>query len=171
MGANFSSAYDDKWLPTHTNEPAPIKKVEARGFPTNTNESAPIKKVEARGFPTITNESAPAKKGQVITFRSSSKWKIHFEASKQTSKLIVIDFTASWCGPCQYMQPAINEFAEKYTDVEFIKIDVDELHDVAEEFGVQAMPTFILIKKGKEVDKVVGAKKDDLQKKIEKHRL
>lgn len=43
--------------------------------------------------------------------------------------------------------------------------------DVAEEFGVQAMPTFILIKKGKEVDKVVGAKKDDLQKKIEKHRF
>ncbi|KAL0358018.1 UNVERIFIED_CONTAM: Thioredoxin H2 [Sesamum calycinum] len=171
MGANFSSAYDDKWLPTHTNEPAPVKKVEARGFTTNTNESAPIKKVEARGFPTITNETAPVKKGQVITFRSSSKWKIHFEASKQTPKLIVIDFTASWCGPCQYIQPAINDFAEKYTDVEFIKLDVDELHDVAEEFGVQAMPTFILIKKGKEVDKVVGAKKDDLQKKIEKHRF
>ncbi|KAL0336293.1 UNVERIFIED_CONTAM: Thioredoxin H2 [Sesamum radiatum] len=164
MGANFSSAYDDKWLPTHTNEPAPVKKVEARGFTTNTNESAPIKKVEARGFPTITNETAPVKKGQLsyhitVFLIVPLRWKI------------VIDFTASWCGPCQYIQPAINDFAEKYTDVEFIKLDVDELHDVAEEFGVQAMPTFILIKKGKEVDKVVGAKKDDLQKKIEKHRF
>ncbi|KAK4481852.1 hypothetical protein RD792_012828 [Penstemon davidsonii] len=83
---------------------------------------------------------------------------------------MVIDFTASWCGPCQFIQPAFNEFAEKYTEVEFIKIDVDELMDVAQEFGVQAMPTFVLIKKGKEVDKVVGAKKEELMKKIEKHR-
>lgn len=43
--------------------------------------------------------------------------------------------------------------------------------DVAEEFGVEAMPTFILIKKGKEVDKIVGARKEELQKKIEKHRV
>ena len=40
---------------------------------------------------------------------------------------MVIDFTASWCVPCRYMEPAINEFAAKYADVEFIKIDVDEL--------------------------------------------
>ncbi|GFP91589.1 thioredoxin h2 [Phtheirospermum japonicum] len=126
---------------------------------------------ENRAMPTITNVSQPAKKGQVIAFHSLSKWKTHFEASKQTSKLIVIDFTASWCKPCQHMQPAITEFAEKYTDVEFIKIDVDELDVVAQEFGVHAMPTFILIKKGKEVDKVVGAKKDELHKKIEKHRF
>lgn len=41
---------------------------------------------------------------------------------------IVIYFTASWCGPCKSIQPAVNEFAEKYEDVEIIKIDVDELH-------------------------------------------
>ncbi|KAL3631110.1 hypothetical protein CASFOL_024094 [Castilleja foliolosa] len=126
---------------------------------------------ENRAMPTLTNVSAPTKKGQVIAFHSSSKWKIHFEASKQTSKLIVVDFTASWCKPCQHMQQAITEFAEKYNDVEFIKIDVDELDVVAQEFGVHAMPTFILIKKGKEVEKVVGAKKDELYKKIEKHRF
>lgn len=39
----------------------------------------------------------------------------------------MIDFTATWCGPCQFMAPAIDEFAAKYTDVEFIKIDVDKL--------------------------------------------
>ncbi|KAL0296935.1 UNVERIFIED_CONTAM: Thioredoxin H2 [Sesamum radiatum] len=100
--------------------------------------------------------TSPTMKGQVITFHSSSKWKIHFEASKQTSKL--------------HIQPAIKEFAEIYTDVDFIKIDVDELDGVAREFGVQTMPTFILIKRGKEVDKVVGAKREDLKEKIEKHR-
>uniref|UniRef100_A0A5B7CAD7 Thioredoxin domain-containing protein n=1 Tax=Davidia involucrata TaxID=16924 RepID=A0A5B7CAD7_DAVIN len=108
---------------------------------------------------------------QVLAFHSSAKWKAHFEASKGTAKLIVIDFTASWCRPCQFMEPAINEFAARYTNVEFIKIDVDELMDVAQEFEVQAMPTFKLIKQGKEVDKVVGVKKEELQKKIEKHRI
>ncbi|MFX9845294.1 thioredoxin, partial [Acinetobacter baumannii] len=121
--------------------------------------------------PPKTSGVLTTKKGQVIAFHSSSKWKTHFEATKQTPKLIVIDFTASWCGPCKFIQPAITEFAEKYTDVEFIKIDVDELDEVAQEFGVQAMPTFVLIKKGKEVDKIVGAKKEELQKKIEKHRF
>ncbi|KAL2543064.1 Thioredoxin H2 [Abeliophyllum distichum] len=84
---------------------------------------------------------------------------------------MVIDFTATWCGPCRYMEPAMNEFAAKYTDVEFIKIDVDELEDVAQEFEVHVLPTFLLIKKGIEVDKHVGANKQELRKKIEKHRV
>lgn len=110
-------------------------------------------------------------KSQIMAFHSSTKWKMHFESSKESSKLMVIDFTASWCGPCRFMEPVLHEFAAKHTDVEFIKIDVDELDEVAREFGVQAMPAFILIKKGKEVDKVVGAKKDELQRKIQKHRV
>ncbi|OIT21894.1 PREDICTED: thioredoxin H2-like [Nicotiana attenuata] len=110
------------------------------------------------------------KRSQVIAFHSSTKWKLHFDALKDTNKLVVIDFTATWCGPCKNMEPVINDYAAKYTDVEFVKIDVDELDKVAEEYGVQTMPTFVLIKKGKVVDKVVGADKDGLKKKIEKHR-
>ncbi|CAJ1931671.1 unnamed protein product [Sphenostylis stenocarpa] len=106
----------------------------------------------------------------ILTFHSTAKWKAHFDASKETNKLMVIDFTASWCGPCKYMDPIIKEFAAKYTNVEFIKIDVDELMEVAQAFEVQTMPTFILIKKGKIVEKVVGAKKEELQKLIEKRR-
>ncbi|CAN4094724.1 unnamed protein product [Withania somnifera] len=110
------------------------------------------------------------KRCQVIAFHSSTKFKLHFDSLKDTNKLVVIDFTATWCGPCRYMDPVINDFAAKYTDVEFIKIDVDELVDISQEYEVQAMPTFVLIKKGKAVDKIVGADKDGLQKKIEKHR-
>ncbi|KAK9277023.1 hypothetical protein L1049_006562 [Liquidambar formosana] len=106
----------------------------------------------------------------VIPFHSKARWKAHFDASKESGKLMVIDFTATWCGPCRLLEPTLNEFAAKYTDVEFVKIDVDELPDVANEFGVEAMPSFQLTKKGKLVDKVVGVKKEELQKKIEKHR-
>ncbi|KAL5759629.1 hypothetical protein ACOSP7_018148 [Xanthoceras sorbifolium] len=108
---------------------------------------------------------------QILEFHSKDQWKAHFEASKETNKLLVIDFTATWCGPCKSMEPTIKEFAAKYTEVEFIKIDVDKFEEVARAFGVEAMPTFILVKRGKEVDRLVGAKKDDLQKKIENHRI
>ncbi|TMW88407.1 hypothetical protein EJD97_018599 [Solanum chilense] len=110
------------------------------------------------------------KRSQVIAFHSSTKWKLHFDSLKNTNKLVVIDFTATWCGPCKYMEPVLNDFATKYTDVEFVKIDVDELDDVAQEYGVQSMPTFVLIRKGKVVDKIVGADKDGLKMKIEKHK-
>ncbi|KAK0575179.1 hypothetical protein LWI29_035124 [Acer saccharum] len=108
---------------------------------------------------------------QILEFQSKDQWKAHFETSKETNKLLVIDFTATWCGPCKSMEPAIKEFVAKYTEVEFIKIDVDKFTEIAKEFAIEAMPTFILVKKGKEVDRLVGAKKDDLQKKIEKHRI
>ncbi|KAI4314234.1 hypothetical protein L6164_027165 [Bauhinia variegata] len=64
---------------------------------------------------------------RVLTFRSAVEWKAHFDASKETDKLMVIDFYATWCGPCKDMAPIFKDFAEKYTDVEFIKIDVDKL--------------------------------------------
>ncbi|KAG9140189.1 hypothetical protein Leryth_021761 [Lithospermum erythrorhizon] len=121
-------------------------------------------------FSTHHEDYVSAKRSQVIVFHSSSKWKIHFESLKETNKLMVVDFTASWCAPCRQIDPGVHDLAVKYTDVEFIKIDVDELMDVAEEFRVEAMPTFLLIKKGEVVDKVVGAKKEELQMKIDIHR-
>lgn len=101
---------------------------------------------------------------------STPPWQLHFNTVKETPKLMLIDFTASWCGPCKSMQPVVDAMASKFTDVDFVKIDVDELSDVAQEFGVQAMPTFVLVKKGKEVDRIVGAKKDELERKVQKHR-
>lgn len=116
------------------------------------------------------DDSSRGKKSRIMAFHSKDQWSTHFNASKESNKLMVIDFTATWCGPCRAMEPTLKEYADKYTDVEFIKLDVDELPDVAREFGVQAMPSFVFVKKGDVVDKVVGARKEELQKKIEKHR-
>ncbi|KAF8013009.1 hypothetical protein BT93_I1004 [Corymbia citriodora subsp. variegata] len=113
--------------------------------------------------------SESSEPSRVQAFHSTPRWQLHFNTVKDTSKLMVIDFAAAWCGPCRMMEPAVNAMASKFADVEFAKIDVDELSDVAQEFGVQAMPTFVLVKKGTEVDRIVGAKKDELERKIQKH--
>ncbi|XP_011085782.1 thioredoxin H2 [Sesamum indicum] len=115
-------------------------------------------------------ESTTDESSRVIAFHSSQRWQLHFNSSKQLNKLMVVDFSATWCGPCKFMEPVFNNLSAKYSDVDFVKIDVDELSDVSREFGVQAMPTFLLLKQGKEVERVVGAKKDELEQKILKHR-
>ncbi|KAG4182059.1 hypothetical protein ERO13_A09G020700v2 [Gossypium hirsutum] len=118
------------------------------------------------------SEDSPSssESSRVSTFHSAPRWQLHFNSVKESPKLMVIDFSASWCGPCKFMEPVLNEMAAKFTDVDFVKLDVDELPDVAQEFGVQAMPTFVLVKQGKEVDRVVGAQKNELEKKVEKNR-
>ncbi|OIW04781.1 hypothetical protein TanjilG_06370 [Lupinus angustifolius] len=105
----------------------------------------------------------------IITFNSTAEWNAHFNALEETHNLMVVDFTAKWCGPCKLMEPAMEEFAAKYTNAEFIKIDVDELMAVSQAFRVQALPTFILIKRGKVVERVMGVRKEELQRMIEKH--
>ncbi|XP_010683290.2 thioredoxin H7 [Beta vulgaris subsp. vulgaris] len=108
---------------------------------------------------------------KLIAFHSSNRWKEYFQASKHSNKLIVMYFTAIWCGPCRSMEPTIKELAAKYTGVEVVKLDVDELFNVSREFGIQTMPTFLFMKNGEKVDKVIGARPIDLQRKIEKHRV
>ncbi|KAL0285499.1 UNVERIFIED_CONTAM: Thioredoxin H2 [Sesamum angustifolium] len=115
------------------------------------------------------NTDESSEPSRVIAFHSAQRWQLHFNSSKQLNKLMVVDFSATWC-PCKFMEPVFNNLAAKYTDVDFVKIDVDELSDVSREFGVQAMPTFLMLKQGKEVERVIGAKKDELEQKIRKHR-
>ncbi|CAK7346302.1 unnamed protein product [Dovyalis caffra] len=110
-----------------------------------------------------------AEEGQVIACHTVDAWKEQFEKGKESKKLIVVDFTAAWCPPCKMIAPIFAELAKKFPNVIFLKVDVDELKSVSEEWKVEAMPTFIFLKDGKEVDKIVGADKDGLPRMIAKH--
>merc|ERR1711977_159974 len=78
------------------------------------------------------------------------KTKAEFDAELAAAggKLVVVDFTATWCGPCQMIAPLFGELSEKSPDVVFVKVDVDENQDTAAACGINCMPTFQFYKNG-----------------------
>lgn len=93
------------------------------------------------------------------SYSSIQKLRTVEEYSKVISdgKLSVIDFYATWCGPCKAMIPHISKLIKENSDVNFYKVDVDESSDLAIHCQVNSMPTFIFAKDSKLLDKVVGA--------------
>lgn len=73
-----------------------------------------------------------------------------------SDKPVLVDFWASWCGPCQMLGPVIEEVANEVTDVKICKINVDEQPELAVKYGVMSIPTMILFKDGEEANKTVG---------------
>ncbi len=70
--------------------------------------------------------------------------------------LVLVDFFATWCGPCKMLSPVLEEVANENPNLTILKIDVDEVGEVAAQFGIQAIPTLILFKNGQQVDKRMG---------------
>ncbi|RXW24055.1 hypothetical protein EST38_g1815 [Candolleomyces aberdarensis] len=89
--------------------------------------------------------------------------------SKSKDKLTVIDFHATWCGPCHAIAPKFESLAREYKNSNFVKCDVDAATDVASEYKVTAMPTFVLLKGSTKVDQVRGANASALEAAISKH--
>jgi len=65
-------------------------------------------------------------------------------------------FSAVWCGPCRALAPVMNEIKGNYSNVKFEEYDIDEYSDITEEYGVRSVPTVIIVKDGKEVNRFTG---------------
>lgn len=90
------------------------------------------------------------------------------EVVSQTGTVLV-DFYAQWCGPCKVTSPIIDELAGEKKDVKFVKVDVDQNQELASQYSIFSIPTFLIFKNGKVVSQFVGAQsKDGFEDEIEK---
>ncbi len=71
-----------------------------------------------------------------------------FDALLNEGKTVLVDFYATWCGPCKMLAPVLEEVDPDYPDVEFVKVDVDEEGDLARRYGISVIPTLFVIKNG-----------------------
>ncbi|KAI5107757.1 hypothetical protein C0J45_1351, partial [Silurus meridionalis] len=87
-------------------------------------------------------------------------------------KLVVVDFTATWCGPCQSIAPFYKGLSENpnYGNVVFLKVDVDDAQDVAQSCEIRCMPTFYFYKNGKKIEEFSGSNQTKLEELVNTHK-
>ena len=89
----------------------------------------------------------------------------------KTSKLTFVDFFATWCGPCQMLAPILEEIAEDYDELDIMKIDIDKERDLAIDYEIEFVPTIIIFKDGRELDRIQGVvNKEDILEKIKMYK-
>ncbi|KAJ3443139.1 thioredoxin-like protein [Anaeramoeba flamelloides] len=102
--------------------------------------------------------------GNVIHINDENEFTNHIKNSG--TKLVVVDWYANWCGPCKMIAPVLTQFSLKYTNVVFLKVDVDKLKQLATVFGITKMPTFTFFKGGNKIHTMSGANPEKLEQKI-----
>jgi thioredoxin 1 len=79
-----------------------------------------------------------------------------FDSALDPERLTVVDFSAPWCGPCRMLEPILGELARELPSVDFLKLDVDRSQQIAMRYGVQAVPTLLVLQHGTVVERMVG---------------
>ena len=87
-----------------------------------------------------------------------------FNELMKEKKVVLVDFFATWCGPCRMLSPILEEVSEESNgEDEVVKVDVDESYALAKKFGIMSVPTMIIFQNGEEVEKIIGLRqKEDL---------
>ena len=101
--------------------------------------------------------------GKVIHLNSDN-----FDKTVNSDKPVLVDFWATWCGPCRMLGPTIEALAEEMGDKALVcKLDVDQAPEIADEFGITAVPTLIFFRKGQKIGTSPMASKDELKARLE----
>ena len=74
----------------------------------------------------------------------------------KSEKPVLVDFYADWCGPCKMLSPIVDQVAEENEDIKVVKVNVDDAQDLAMKYQVMSIPTLVVIKEGKEINRSVG---------------
>ncbi|XXG81865.1 hypothetical protein AAC387_Pa09g2412 [Persea americana] len=111
--------------------------------------------------------TAALQEGKVLSIHSAHEFEAKVSAASSLSQLVILYFTATWCGPCRFMSPLYESLASKHPKVVFLKVDIDELRDVAARWNISSVPSFFFVKNGREVDKDLDACfSDDTSKRV-----
>ncbi len=90
-----------------------------------------------------------------------------FNSLINSDSLVVIDFFATWCGPCKMLSPVLENVSNVLNNVEFIKVDIDQFNELASQYKVQSVPTIVFMKNGNEINRHIGyIDEDNLVEKI-----
>ncbi len=82
----------------------------------------------------------------------------NFNELLQDSKLVIVDFWATWCGPCRMLSPILDQVEEEMPDqITVVKVNVDDADEIAAQYRIMSIPTLFFVKNGEIVDKTVGA--------------
>ncbi|KAH7861262.1 hypothetical protein Vadar_023942 [Vaccinium darrowii] len=105
-------------------------------------------------------------KTRVVKINSEETWNSFITQAKNQGCPVVVHFTADWCMPSVVMKPFFENLALTYQDMLFLAVDVDEVKEVASKMEIKAMPTFVLMREGAQVDKLVGANPEEMRKRV-----
>lgn len=90
------------------------------------------------------------------------------EKIKNSSKKVIVDCYAEWCGPCKMLSPIIDQLADEIESCDFYKLNVDESGDIAQKYGIMSIPTLLIFEEGKLKDTLVGFRsKEELKSIVE----
>ncbi|XXG42853.1 hypothetical protein AAC387_Pa01g3027 [Persea americana] len=113
-----------------------------------------------------TDDKIDFSKGNVHLVTSMESWDKEISQASKDGKIVVVNFSATWSGPCRTIAPLYSELSEKYSELTFLTVDVDELAELSSSWDLRATPSFFFLKDGQQLDKVVGANKTQLEKMV-----